>query len=383
MIFLLVKEVYRKMNGIDVILKNAEVQGRLVDIAIKNGVISSVSEACAIDNSVDNVCEDVKVVDIKGKKVFSGLVDIHSHGCLGYDTMDGDMSSLEEMSEYLFKAGVTSWYPTTMTEAIESIGKAVESIPARLSDRADILGFHMEGPFISGKYIGAQNPNFLMSPDDAVLEGLGNIKLVTVAPELSGMEQFISKASELGVRVCIGHTDCSYNEAVSAFESGAVCLTHTFNAMPPLHHREPGPIGAAIMSNGYVQVICDGIHIHKAVITALYRIFGSERMILISDSMRATGIDDGEYMFGGQKVVVSGGVARTEGGALAGSTSTLYTCVMKAIEFGIPADEAFAMASGTPAAMMGIKKGRIEAGYDADFIVVDDNYRLLDVLKFV
>ena len=250
-------------------------------------------------------------------------------------------------------------------------------------DGANIPGFHMEGPFISEKYIGAQNPKYIRLSDDAVLEELGNVKLITVAPELSGMASFIPKAAAVGTRVCIGHTDCNYNEAVRAFESGAVCLTHTFNAMPPLHHREPGPIGAAIMSNAYVQVICDGIHIHKAAITALYRIFGSECMVLISDSMRATGIDDGEYMFGGQKVVVRGGVARTEDGALAGSTSTLYSCVMKAIEFGIPADEAFAMASRTPANMMGVKKGRIEAGYDADFIVVDEDYRLLDVLKFV
>ena len=162
-------------------------------------------------------------------------------------------------------------------------------------------------------------------------------------------------------------------------DAGAMCLTHTFNAMPPLHHRNPGPIGAAIEKNIYAQVICDGLHIHKSVIQMLYRTFGADRMVLISDSMRATGMPDGEYEFGGQKITVTNKVARTEDGAIAGSTSTLFTCVKKAVEFGIPMPDAFKMASETPAKLMKLNKGRIAAGFDADIITVSKNLDLTRV----
>ena len=151
-------------------------------------------------------------------------------------------------------------------------------------------------------------------------------------------------------------------------------------SMSPIHHRNPGPIGAAIDENIYVQVICDGLHIHKSVIKMLYRTFGAERMILISDSMRATGLADGDYEFGGQMISVKASVARTQDGAIAGSTSTLIQCVKKAIEFGIPETEAFKMASETPAKLLGIKKGKLEQGYDADFIAVDDDYNVVMIV---
>jgi len=192
--------------------------------------------------------------------------------------------------------------------------------------------------------------------------------MVTLAPELSGAMEFIQKCSAV---VSIGHTDCDYETAVDAIKNGTICLTHTFNAMPPLHHRNTGPIGAAIDENIYVQVICDGLHLHKSIVTMLYRTFGADRMILISDSMRATGLADGEYEFGGQLIDVKNGIARTKDGALAGSTTNLMQCVKKAIEFGIPKEDAIKMATKTPAKLLGIKKGKVEVGYDADFVVVD------------
>ena len=201
--------------------------------------------------------------------------------------------------------------------------------------------------------------------------------MVTLAPELCGSDEFIKKCTSV---VSIGHTDCDYNTACNAINSGAKCLTHTFNAMPPLHHRNPGPIGAAIDKNIYVQVICDGLHIHPSVIRTLYRLFGKERMILISDSMRATCLSDGEYEFGGQTITVTNGVARTPEGAIAGSTSTLIQCVKKAIEFGISEEDAFYMASRTPAVLMGENKGLIKEGFDADLISVDDNLNIDKVI---
>ena len=197
-----------------------------------------------------------------------------------------------------------------------------------------------------------------------------NIKMVTLALELTGSMDFIKNCKAV---VSIGHTDCDYETAMEAIKNGAKCLTHTFNAMPPLHHRNVGPIGAAIDENIYVQVICDGLHLHKSIVTMLYRTFGADRMILISDSMRATGLSDGEYEFGGQMIDVKGGIARTKDGALAGSTSNLMQCVKKAIKFGIPKEDAIKMATQTPANLLGIKEGKIKVGYDADFVVIDDS----------
>lgn len=340
------------------IYKNALIDGKITDIEIENGKIKRLGTL------------DGDGFDIGKLKVFAGLVDIHSHGCVGYDTMDGN--HLSEMSRFLAENGTTTWYPTTMTMDAEAIRRVTEELPS-IENGANVLGFHMEGPYISPKHKGAQNEKYIKNPDSEEFKTFNNMKMVTIAPEENGGIDFIKNCGEI---VSLGHTDADYDCAVKAIKAGAKCLTHTFNAMPPLHHRNPGVIGAAIDENIYVQVICDGIHIHKSVIKMLYRTFGAERMILISDSMRATGLSDGEYEFGGQKIDVVNSVARTCDGAIAGSTSTLLTCVKKAVEFGIPESDAFKMASETPSVLMGINKGKLEVGYDADFIAVDENYNI-------
>lgn len=343
------------------ILKNADLNGIIQDIITENGKISFIGKT----NDAG--------IDLKGAKVYPGLIDIHCHGSLGYDTMDGD--KLEQMSMYEAENGITSWYPTTMTTPYEAI-KSVTDCDIEKIKGANVLGFHLEGPYIAEKYKGAQNPDYIAKPDIKEFKSYRNAKLITLAPEVEGSLEFIKNCEAV---VCIGHTDATYDEAVSAFQSGAKCLTHTFNAMPPLHHREPGVIGAAITEGGYAQVISDGLHIHKAAVIALYRMFTSDKMILISDTIRAAGMPDGEYELGGQQMNVKNGVARISDGALAGSTTNLFKCVKKAIEFGIEPDEAFKMASLTPARLMGIDdiKGKIEVGYDSDIIAVDDTYNLV------
>lgn len=336
------------------VFKNVKIDGKITDLVSDNGVIAEIGKT------------DREGIDIGGREIIPGLVDIHSHGCIGFDTMDGIY--LDEMSEEQARHGVSAWLPTTMTESTEKIAFAVNRDIASVRG-AEVLGFHMEGPYISAKYKGAQNEEFIKKPTIAEFETFQNMKMVTLAPEYDEAFAFIKNTEAV---VSIGHTDADFDISDAAMKAGARCLTHTFNAMPPLHHRNPGPIGAAIENNAYVQVICDGIHIHRAVITALYRIFGKERMLLISDSMRATGLNDGEYEFGGQRVIVRDGIARTEDGALAGSTSNLMTCVKKAIEFGIPRNAAIEMASKTPSELIGVKKGSLKPGYDADFAVVDE-----------
>ena len=344
------------------VFKNGNLFGEIIDIECTDGKITDIGK----------ISDDG--IDLKGLKIFPGLVDIHCHGCIGYDTMDGN--HLKEMSEYLAANGTTSWLPTTMTMSMEDISSVVNiDIPDNIG--ANILGFHMEGPYISPKYKGAQNEKYIKSPSIDEFKELKNIKIVTVAPEIENAVEFIKNCEAI---VSLGHTDSDYECGIMAIENGAECLTHTFNAMPPLHHRSPGLIGAAIEKQIYVQVICDGLHIHKSIIKMLYKTFGPDKMILISDSMCATGLSDGKYIFGGQDIIVKNTQARTLGGALAGSTSTLFECVKKAVEFGIPEKDAFKMASETPAKMLEVKKGKVEKGYDGDFIVTDDKYNIKTVI---
>lgn len=348
----------------DFVLKNALLGDRTADILCRDGRIAAIGEGFTAGQEID----------AGGNRVYPGLVDIHAHGCAGYDTMEG---GLAEMALCEAAHGTTTWYPTTMTMPMEQIRAATETIP-EVPGGARILGFHAEGPYIDEKRRGAQNAAYIRRPDMAEFSTLKNIKMVTVAPETEGACDFIRHCPAV---VSLGHTSCTYDEAIAAIDAGARCLTHTFNAMPGLHHREPSLIGAGFERQVYAQLICDGRHVHRAAVLALYRLFGVDRMILISDSMRATGMGDGQYDFGGQLITVTDGYARTPDGALAGSTSFLFDCVRTAIAFGIPADDAFAMASRTPAALMGIPAGRIEVGCFADFVIVDEEYRLLKTVR--
>lgn len=341
------------------VYKNARINDGLADIVIDDGKFSYIGK----------VEEDG--IELGGNKVFAGLIDVHTHGCIGYDAMD--MNYLQEMSVFHASQGVTAWLPTTMTASIDTL-KKVTDVDICNIDGANVLGFHLEGPYIAKEYKGAQNGKYIQNPDVKKFSELKNVKMVTVAPELDGAMEFIQKC---GCVVSIGHTGADYDTAIKAIEAGANCLTHTFNAMPPIHHRKPAVIGAAVEKNIYAQVICDGLHIHHSIILLLYKLFGSDRMILISDSMRAAGLPDGEYELGGQAVFVKNKEARLSDGTLAGSVCTLLGCVKNAIEFGISEADAFKMASETPAQLLGINKGKIKVGYDADFIVLDNKLNIL------
>ena len=345
------------------ILKNVLLNGIASDITIENGKFTAIAPASA----------SAEGTDCTGLQAIPGLVDMHTHGCAGFDTMD---AHFEEMSWFLAQNGTTSWLPTTMTMDIDSIRKVTEA--PRDVNGAQILGFHMEGPYINATRKGAQNGKFIKNPDLAEFKSLDGMKVVTIAPELPNSEEFIKGC---GALVCIGHTDADYDTCIKAIDAGANCLTHTFNAMPGIHHRNPGPIGAAVAKNIYVQAITDGLHLHPAIVLMLYKTFGPERMVIISDAMRATGLGDGIYEFGGQDIEVKDSVARTMDGAIAGSTSTLWRCVRQAAKFGVPFEDAVRMATRTPADMIGMpNKGRIEVGADADLLLIDGTQELKRVM---
>ena len=346
------------------VIKNAKVNGKLNNIVIKDGKITLVSEDCLSGEAID----------AGGFDIIPGLIDVHTHGIMGYDTMDADFKTL---CRYYAKFGTTSFLPTTMTLDISDLEK-VTNAKTDFSG-AQVLGFHLEGPYISKKYKGAQNEKYIRIPSVKEFESFKNVSMITIAPEVENGIDFIKKVSKNTV-VSIGHTDCDYETALKAMESGAKCLTHTFNAMPPLHHRAPGPIGAAAEKGIYAQIICDGLHIAKGAVIAAYKMFGSDRMCLISDSIRPAKMPEGEYESGGLQVFARDNSIRLKDGTIAGSYACLLDCVKKAIEFGISRDEAIKMATQTPANLLGVKKGKIAAGYDADLLIVDEFLNIQKVI---
>lgn len=344
------------------IIKNVNLYGKLTDITVENGKIAAIGKT------------DAPGTDFGGARIFPGPIDIHSHGCIGINAMDGDLHAI---ADWQLSQGVTTWYPTTVTMGFDDVIKATHQ-NITFDSGANIPGFHLEGPFINHKYKGAQNPDYIAAPTMELLSKCKNVKRISLAPEIEGAEEFIK---ECPVQVSIGHTDTDYDTAKRAFANGATSLTHTFNAMPGIHHRKPGPIGAASDTDGiYCELICDGKHIHESAVRMLVKIMGVDRVILISDSLSVAGAPDGNYTTGGLPIHVKDGAAYIDGGVLAGSTTTLFGCIKVAISFGFSPEAAVKMASENPARLMGLNKGKIEVGYDADFIIVDDEFNLIKAI---
>ncbi|MDD4368130.1 MAG: N-acetylglucosamine-6-phosphate deacetylase [Oscillospiraceae bacterium] len=322
------------------------------------------------------------ILNARDLKILPGLIDIHIHGSRGADTMDGTPEALQTVSRHLASQGVTAFLPTTMTTPIAELEQAFNNHP--VLDGAQALGFNMEGPFISPKKRGAHLESCIRKPTAAEFSDYLNrakIKVVTIAPEMPGALDFISRFGDQVV-CSIGHTTADYDTAMEAIRRGARSLTHTFNAMPPLLHRDPGVIGAAVKSGIYGELIADGVHIHPAVVYCAYRLFGDDRLILISDAMRAAGLPDGHYELGGQPVLVNHGVARTEDGTIAGGTSNVWIGLKNAVNFGIPESSAVKMVTRNPARLIGEydHKGSIEEGKDADLILLRDDLTLEHVI---
>ena len=325
-------------------------------------------------------------VDFLGAYVIPGLVDIHIHGAANADFSDGDAEGLRRMAARLAKCGVTSFAPTSMSLPYENLAAAFQSA-AELWERrpagcARVMGIHMEGPYFSEKKKGAQNGAYLKLPDPdgfrRLWEGCrGLVRIVDVAPELEGAAAFTAAARAL-CTVSVAHTDAHYDAARAVFEAGASHLTHLFNAMPPIHHRSPGVIGAAAERDDVVaELICDGLHVHPSAVRMAFKLFPG-RICLISDALRCCGMPDGEYELGGQRVFLSGGVARLADGTIAGAASDLYRDMQNAISFGIDRDEAIRAATIRPAREIGRESeiGSIETGKLADFVLCGEDLAL-------
>ena len=329
-------------------------------------------------------------LDLQGATVIPGLVDIHIHGAMGADFSDGDPAGLQAMARYLARNGITAFAPTSMTmpyEALENAFAAARQLAdAQKSGCARLLGIHMEGPYFSQKKKGAQNEAYLKHPDIAGFRQLydgcqGLIRIVDIAPELPGADAFIREASQL-CTVSVAHTDSGYEDAQAAFTAGATHLTHLFNAMPGIHHRNPGVIPAAAENEAVrAELICDGLHVHPASVRLAFRLFGPERLVLISDALRCCGMEDGQYSLGGQTVTLSGGIAKLPDGTIAGSATNLLQGMRNAMAFGIPEAAAIRAATWNPACAMGAQDriGSIAEGKTADFLICSPDYRSIQV----
>ena len=332
----------------------------------------------------DRIPEDA--YDLEGALVIPGLVDVHTHGNSGYDFSDGDYEGLKQMARCYLASGVTSFAPASMTQTYEVLEKAYATARQMVEEDpegcAKLRGIHMEGPYFSFKKRGAQNPEYLKNPD---LEGFrklneisgGLIRIVDVAPELPGALEFIRQVSRVAT-VSVAHTDATYEQTKAAFGAGASHLTHMFNGMNAIDHRTPGVIPAAAEApHVRAELICDGHHVHPATIRLAFSMFGAERMILVSDTGRCAGMPEGsQFDLGGLTAKVVGGVARLESGSIACSATDLWQCMVNAISYGIPAEDAIRACTRNPAAALGVQGevGSIAPGKRADFVVCSPDF---------
>lgn len=381
---------------------------------IKNGLVYQedkgfVPQTIHIENGLFTEPSDCSytahetTLDAQGCYVIPGLVDIHFHGCMGQDFSDGTPESLNTIASFQLANGTTSICPASMTLPINAISHICENAanwhklhsldsmsPSAFSR---LMGIHLEEPFISPVKKGAQSPDYIISPDLSLLQKwndtAGNlVRLITLAPELYNALDFIEQLKNTNslshIHVSLGHSNSDYTMAREAFVAGADHVTHLFNAMTPFNHRNTGIIGAALDTpHCYAELICDGIHVSAPMIRAAFSMFTDKRIVLISDSMRATGLTDGTYSLGGQDVTVQGKYARLSDGTIAGSVTTLLDCLRTAVSMGIPLESAVKCATIDPARSIGMEHliGSITPGTYGDCIILNQNLEIIHIIK--
>jgi len=332
--------------------------------------------------------QGAEVVGLEGAILAPGLIDLHVHGGNGVDTMDGEAGAIAGLSAFVAAHGVTGFLPTTVTAPLPEIERALKAVRRAVDGElpgAQVLGVHLEGPFFNRRRAGAQPLNWCVDPARDALQrllatGEGLIRMMSLAPELPGALAAIETLTQHGIVASVGHTDATYAQAQAAFAAGARHVTHLFNAMSPLHHREPGVVGAALTTDGVmVQLIADGLHLHPATLAVVVRCKGVDEVLLITDAIAGAGLPDGEYTMGRQRVIVRNGEARTPAGNLAGSTLTLERAVANMVRLvGVPLSSSLQMASLNPARVLGLaqRKGRLAPGYDADLVCLDADFNV-------
>lgn len=333
------------------------------------------------------ISDNEEILSADNLYMIPGLIDVHFHGCDGYDFCDGTYEAVQAIANYEGKNGITTLVPATMTFSKDKLLEVMKNAANYKSNiGSQVVGINMEGPFISPQKKGAQNPKYIHRPDILFYKDLQNasgnlIKLVDIAPEMENAMSFIKEVKD-EVNISVAHTTADYDIASEAFINGASHVTHLFNAMPAFSHREPGVVGAALDNNAYVELICDNVHIHPSVVRATFKMFGADKVVLVSDSMMATGLKDGEYYLGGQLVTVTGNKATLFDGTIAGSATNLMDCMKTAIKvMNITICDAVRAATINPAKAVGIddKYGSISEGKIANFVLLDNDLNIHSV----
>lgn len=348
-------------------------------------------DICIKDGRIAECSCDSEEVDASGLYAIPGLVDIHFHGAVGHDFCDADMEGLKAIAQFEASKGVLAICPATMSFNEQILEKVVLNAAAFKGESgSDLVGINMEGPFISPKKAGAQNPDYIQPADVDMFKRLqeksGNLfKLIDIAPECEGNMEAVKELKDLA-RISIAHTCIDYNTAKEAFRNGVTHMTHLYNAMPGITHRDPGPIIAALEEGAEVELIADGIHIHPAMVRFTFNTFGEDKVILISDTMEACGLPDGQYQLGGQAVTVCGPKATLteQAGTLAGSVTCLFDCMKRAVcDMGVPFESAVRAASENPAKSIGVygDYGTLDEGAYANIILVDDTLTIKAVYQ--
>lgn len=347
------------------------------------------------DGKIAKIGEFVGGVELNEEYfVLPGFIDQHVHGAAGSDAMDGTKEDLLKIANALASEGTVAFLATTMTQSVENINKALNAVKeykeANIEEGAEILGVHLEGPFISLKHIGAQPLEYVAKPDVEVFKKYqevsgNNIKLVSLAVEEEGATELVEYLAKTGVVASLGHTDATASAVEAAIKAGAKNVTHTYNAMKPLHHREIGTVGSALLYDELnCELICDGIHVSKPAINLLRKCKPQDKLTLVSDAMRAKHMPDGEWELGGQAVFVKNGEARLAGGTLAGSVLKMNNAVKNIMAFtGASIEEAVKYASLNPALNLGVDDvlGSIKEGKNASFVVVDKEFNVVSTIR--
>ena len=358
------------------VYRNETQSFEMLDVLVENGAVTQLGKISS---------DGHQTVDLSGKWIVPGLIDVHTHGRAGYDFVSAPAEALHVIAADFAKHGVTSVMPAIASAPFEEMLAAADRINKYRSEKgeADLCGVHLEGRYLNVKRKGAHAEEYLSELradelDNSILKECKALQ-ISAALELDRDGSFSKKAKEIGATLSLGHTDATYEEARRAEENGAIAYTHLFNAMPPLHHRDGGAICAALTGECFAELICDGIHIAPQMIRMAYGMLGAKRTVLISDSMEATGCPDGEYSIAGNPAIVSKGVARTPEGALAGSTLTLDGAVEKLMQFcNVPLTEAILCATENPARQIGVfdSRGSVDMGKRADLLVLSSPEKL-------
>ncbi|MGL4799829.1 MAG: N-acetylglucosamine-6-phosphate deacetylase [Cellulosilyticaceae bacterium] len=367
--------------------------------AIKNGKILHEEQVLTNkvllfqDQIIDIIDEDalpegIEVIDAKGHYVSPGFIDVHIHGYHGKDTMDGTIEAIETIAKGICENGVTSFLPTTMTMSKEAITTALEAakvVKEKGCMGAEVIGVHMEGPYVNEAFKGAQNGKYIVNPTqediDYVKAYKDIVRLITIAPEIKGATEFIKEISNTtDIKLSMGHSSADYDQAMEGIACGISHTTHLFNAMTPLHHRNPGVVGAALATDVSCEMICDTIHVNKGLYPLVMKAKAPDKFVLVTDCMCAGGCAEGDYALGGQKVIVKDGSARLECGTLAGSILRLNEAVANIVRHTTcPIEKAVAFASINAAKAIGVDdvKGTLDKGKDADIIIFDENVNVI------